>query len=349
MSYQDDKDASLINKFQNTLDNGGYLSALEEENDGVSAKGKPLSSSFQDVKKPQKTEDEWVYYIVLLSQQLGGSLPEFGRLSQDDVKNLQTLLSDDTFHKPAFYTGEIDGDENSVALKQSLDRFAKKYGGDAPKMNSDVEIEERIDVLKEKGFFKEGEWSVSVQKTGVDQQGSRHAMATGCIVVCNPKGETQAFPFRSGGWGKHGESSMLPGLERDNLKPVSYDLDWGSYAVDSANLPAGMRGADGRGSWLRLGTHPDQLEKAGLADMAERGGVVGQDNSGFFGIHTDGGVPGSLGCIVLGDGVDEQLFAALQSIPAGQRPSEMSVLPPQDVIERNLGAKLSFDTEFSRN
>ena len=120
------------------------------------------------------------------------------------------------------------------------------------------------------------------------------------------------------------------------MKPVSYDLDWGSYAVDSANLPAGMKGADGTGSWLRLGTNPEQLREAGLGDMAGRGGVVNQDHGGFFGIHTDGGVPGSLGCIVLEEGMDQHLFEVFQSIPVDQRPSAMNVLPPQEVIDRNL-------------
>lgn len=325
MSYQKDQDTKLSKKFKKTIDDGGYVAVVDEEIEGLDTGLPKLNSDFQSVKKPPENKDEWITDIVILAEYIGV-------LSVDDTKKLQALLSDESFHSPAFYGGLIDGDQNSPQLKNAVQQFVSEYGGTFPEAGAPADIEK----LQSQGLFKAGEWSVSVQMTGLDKSGSRHAMATGSIIVSDPQGNVQSFPFRSGGWGKYGDSSMLPGLSRDNMQAVSYDLDWSSYVVDGSGLPAGMKGADGTGSWLRLGTNPEQLAAAGLSKFADRGGEVGKDSGGFFGIHTDGSVPGSLGCIVMDDNVTDQLFEVFQGIPANQRPSEMNVLPPQDVIDRHM-------------
>lgn len=198
------------------------------------------------------------------------------------------------------------------ALPERADDFVRDYR----KANPDQDVySSRNDSTKDAYAQSltdtpKGVWSVSLQQTDVVTRHNGKDLSSGYITVTDPEGNHQSFEFVSGGHGK----GPLPGLESGD---TNYQLRWDSFVVNSAALPKGMVDSSGRGSWLKIGAGE------GAGNDPSRGG---------FGIHTDGNVPGSLGCIVLEPGVDKQLFEVLASIPKDQRPAEMNVLPPSSAV-----------------
>ncbi len=180
-----------------------------------------------------------------------------------------------------------------------------------------------------------GKWAISIQKTSETDEHTKYDMAEGNIYITDPNGNTEEYPFRSGGWGEYADNSMLPGLDTSQGE-VLYDIDWRSYVNNTEALPNSMKGADGTGSWLRLGS---------LVEFTDRGGVIGKDNKGFFGFHTDGNVHGTIGCVALEDAVSKRFFAHLKDIPKDQRPQTMTVLPKTNTP--NMFTKLEKTTSTS--
>lgn len=171
-------------------------------------------------------------------------------------------------------------------------------------------------------------WRIEAQMTGTETNDVGGKVATGTLTLISPDGEEHSYDFRSGGFGK----GMLPGLQEDLLTTkegvnATYEFDYSSFAINYDDLPEAMLGEDDVGSWVRLGSDRDQTD---------RGAVVGKDSSNFFGIHTDGDSgsgsvnDGTKGCIGLDPEVAKEFFAKLRSIPSGQRPTQLEVIPPKE-------------------
>ena len=268
-----------------------------------------------------KAEEDWEDDTVELADRYGDDL------SKEDTRKLQTLLynhgPDGFIEDPnatgveRYYSGPIDG-ERSLELEQAIDRFSRDRSGTTPTVENPVDVEN----LTTRNIIprEDGKWSLSVQMTGIDSESTRHDMAVGQMILVSPEGETYTYDVRSGGWGRYGDDSMLPGLDRDEMTAVSYGLDWDTrYAHNSSELVKGMLGANGRGSRIGL--------------VNDDGVDTPRD---LFAIHTDGNATGSLGCIVMDDNVTNDFFEMLESIPLDQRPERFHVLPPQDVIEQYI-------------
>ncbi len=164
-------------------------------------------------------------------------------------------------------------------------------------------------------------WTLEVQMTGFSDEPSSRPMPEGILTLRAPDGTEHQFNFLSGGHSREHEESWIPGLNRDSCDLVYYNIDWNSFAVEQRLPLPGFNGEDGKGSWLRL---------LSPRDMTDRGGsLLGGSSSGFFGIHTDGNVPGSEGCIATEDEPSERLYELLQSLDEDERPLRLNVLPPQ--------------------
>lgn len=174
------------------------------------------------------------------------------------------------------------------------------------------------------------DWQLTARQTGTAISSDGLIMAKGVLTLTGPSGEKHSFPFLSGGYGKYGNASMLPGLSQDvdysSDSNATYALDWKSIIHNRTDLPGAMK-IDGKGSWIRLGSDRSQTK---------RGGVIGKSGGGFFGIHTDGGVTGTQGCIGLSGEDAKAFFELLTRIPEAERPSALTVLPPQEQMEATL-------------
>lgn len=169
--------------------------------------------------------------------------------------------------------------------------------------------------------------TMSVQMTGSERNANNTLVALGKLVLTDGNGKEHTFAFKSGGWGRYGDNSMLPGLKGDK-QGVNYQLDWDSLILKSKDLKPSMLGPDGTGSWIALGSN---------REYTDRGQPLGSKEKGFFGIHVDGpnnpaagakGNEGSEGCIVLNQKDADAFFAVLQSIPVNQRPQTLAVQNP---------------------
>ncbi len=175
-------------------------------------------------------------------------------------------------------------------------------------------------------------WTMEVQMTGFSDERSDLPMPEGVLTLREPDGTEHKFEFLSGGYSREHEESWLPGLNRDSCDLVYYDIDWPSLTVEQ-NIGGPFIGDDGKGSWLRL---------MSPRDMTERGGsLLGGASKGYFGIHTDGNVPGSEGCIATDDETSERLYELLDSLSEDEHPLHLHVLPPQ----RNFAPAGNIDPE----
>lgn len=163
-------------------------------------------------------------------------------------------------------------------------------------------------------------WSLTVQMTGTARSSSGHLSATGELTLTEPNGTAHRFPMRSGGFGRYGDHSMLPGLEAD-LTPhdpssnARYGLNWKNFSPHLRGIRPDMRGPDGQGSWLAITSL--------------------NTTRSHFGIHTDGpnnarshAGDGTHGCIGLEPAVADAFFDQLLRIPVRERPAVLEVLPP---------------------
>ena len=171
-----------------------------------------------------------------------------------------------------------------------------------------------------------GKWTLSAQMTGQEMSTKGMVIADGLLTLTDPQGHSTQYPFRSGGHRLASQQNMqetvLPGLEehlRGGAFDARYQIDWSDLVIDSRGLHGSMKGPDGTGSWLRLGS-------------------IDTSRSGF-GIHTDGPEiggsygDGTCGCVGLEPDVSKQFFAQVAQITRGDRPQTLDVLPPKTVTD----------------
>ncbi|MCI5061061.1 MAG: hypothetical protein MRY79_08330 [Alphaproteobacteria bacterium] len=125
-------------------------------------------------------------------------------------------------------------------------------------------------------------WSLSAQLLKVEKSLRGYDSGVGLIKLKSPDGQVFEYPFKSGGFGRYRNKSMLPCL-REHIEGCFYPLDWSSYIYKERIDIGPMNGPNGKGNWLRLLSNRDFVPHRG-ADDEDRGKV----RPGFFGIHTDG-------------------------------------------------------------
>ena len=227
-------------------------------------------------------------------------------------------------------TRDLSSALNSLGFSEgTIDQRINSYSQDYVRRYPDIQErapappQDISDDYKPNIPYTPGGYTIAVQQTALTTKSNGQDVSEGRIFITDPEGNVQSFDFISGGYGK----GPLPGLDRSNMSSMEYDLNWSSFVVNGYGLPKGMKDSSGRGCWLKIGAG------RGEANDPSRGG---------FGIHTDGNVPGSLGCIVLEPAAARELFNVLESIPEDMRPPAMSVLPPSDIYkpEMTLASKL---------
>jgi hypothetical protein len=174
--------------------------------------------------------------------------------------------------------------------------------------------------------YDNGGWRLTLQKTGEEISKKGFVVALGTLTLIDPNGDELSVPIRSGGHGKYGDKSMLPGLGDE--EGASYTISWNNLAINSGELKRAMKGYNGTGYWIGLGDPPYKYR-----------------HRHSFGIHTDGPSSkkggmndGTHGCIGLEPGDDRAFFNALMRIPRSQRPTHMEVLSPRDSRENQIMA-----------
>ena len=184
-----------------------------------------------------------------------------------------------------------------------------------------------------------GKWQLFVQKTGQSED-----ITEAFLILVEPDGAKNVYPVRSGGF----EEGALPGLNEKLSDSEEfnafYEIDYNSFIVDSndPDFKSAFRGEDGLVSWLRLGSFENQTE---------RGGVIGVDYKGFFGIHYDGDTnddgilsDGTEGCLAGDQEHIRDFMKQLQTIPKDQRPEIMFVLEPKEPDTADTSIRFNFES-----
>ncbi|MGQ0527889.1 MAG: hypothetical protein ACT4OY_07695 [Alphaproteobacteria bacterium] len=173
-------------------------------------------------------------------------------------------------------------------------------------------------------------YSMSVVMTGIEYNAENNytAMANGVLTLKNPQGQIVfQESFLSGGNGKYGDNSMLPGLddedgtvtgERPRYKIMPQLITNSKSLSDAQKI-------DGTGFSIRLVSDRSYTQR-GLAEN-EMG------RTGALAIHLDGAVRGSIGCIVFEKKEGLQLRDIMSSIPVNLWPSFLGVDKPQIEIK----------------
>lgn len=181
-----------------------------------------------------------------------------------------------------------------------------------------------------------GGYQLYAQMTGTEKTPEGYNVAVGNLILVAPDGTQQVFDFNSGA-GRNLQNNMLPGLCADingsREGNATFEIDNASLQVDSKALPAGMLADDGRGEWLKLISDRTQTQR----------GAASADESGSFGIHTDGRRTGTAGCIGMNEHESAAFFSALQQIPEHLRPKQLVVLSqktPETAQNTDIGSGL---------
>jgi hypothetical protein len=179
----------------------------------------------------------------------------------------------------------------------------------------------------------DGQWHLVVQKTGISRIPGSHDMGVGQLRLIDPKGNiAYQGEFRSGGWGKHGDKSELPGLSgdvngKDDGINATYGLNW-QLRDQGYRYQDASRGIDDR-NFLDFNDDPTQTK--------------GREG---FALHTEYR-RGSLGCIVLPKDKVQALFDKLDAIPRDQRPDKITVLQSHAQVAQKYPELLQTATQLT--
>lgn len=265
---------------------------------------------------------DFIMYMESLGDRLGVENPETddkdaAPLSRQEIVDLRMGLHQLYRDDPqAIPIGSSRADIDKAFTRFKTDLYTPSQEGPSISRSASMKA-----ALQDAGIVPgDGKWHLVVQKTGDSRVPGSHKMATGELHLIDPSGKVAFVSvFRSGGWGKHGDSSELPGLSNDLTSAkdginASYELNW---KLRDSGYKFDHKGYKDR-------NFMDFNE--GAAEMK----ADGRGRSGFA-LHTEYS-RGSLGCVVIPKEQVQALFDKLDAIPREKRPENLVVLQSQQQI-----------------